>query len=241
MNSNLAISFKDLEKSFNDKKILKTININLLSKNFTAIMGPSGSGKTTLLNVASGLEEPTRGSVWIENTNMSLLKEPELTKFRRKNISYIFQDYNLIPYLNVWDNITIVNKLSKQKIDEQQVFKIIEKVGLKDFEKINVEKLSGGQKQRVAVARALASHSKIIFADEPTGALDIKTRNEVIELLKTNAKEFGKTLFVVTHDPFVASQADEVIFLVDGQVKKVVERPRVEEVMRNILELEKNV
>lgn len=233
------LSFKNVNKTMNGKKVLYNINIDLPKNKFVVIMGPSGSGKTTFLNLASGLEKPTRGKVFIKNTEISRLKEPKLTKFRRKEIGYIFQEYNLIPYLNVKENILIIQTLQKQKITKNKLHEIIEKVNLEDYRKTQVTNLSGGQKQRVAIARSLIGRNDLIFADEPTGALDVKTRNEIITLLKEVCYEYGKSLFMVTHDPAVANYADMILFLSEGQIVDIFQKDQInlDAIFKKLMEL----
>lgn len=237
-----AICIRNLVKSYpgNNTPVLKGINIDLYDGLSTAIMGPSGCGKTTFLNCISGLESIDSGSVKVFEREMSTLKEPKLTQFRRKYTSYIFQQYNLIDVLNVIENIKLPYKTSGEKIDRQRLKKLIFQLGLSGKEKVMPSKLSGGQQQRVAIARALLGKNKLIFADEPTGALDLKTGNEVLQLLLMGCKEFGAPTVIITHDSKVASKCDIVHFMLDGKIIKTLESPSVDEVSKVMVRLSEN-
>ncbi len=224
----VIIEAKNIFKKYNPKieeYALKDCSIKVYSNLTTAIMGGSGAGKSTLLNCISGLESITSGSINILGTDISNMKETKLTKFRRENINFIFQQYNLVDTLNVRDNIFLPYKLSGERIDKKRYKELILKLGLEGKEKSLPQKLSGGQQQRVAIARALLGKNKIIFADEPTGALDLKTGQQVLELLLIASKEFNLPVVIITHDASVASKCDVVNFLVDGKVHIELERP----------------
>lgn len=184
---------------------------------FTAIAGRSGSGKSTLLHLLGGLDRPTSGKVYIEGRDIYAMKETPLAEFRRRNIGFVFQDYNLIKSLNVWENIVLPIGLDNKKADKEYVNKIIQTVGLEDKIYAGVTQLSGGQMQRVAIARALASKPSIILADEPTGNLDSRTELEVVGLLKNCVTDFGQTLIMITHDEGIAQMADRLIEIEDGK------------------------
>lgn len=184
---------------------------------FTAIAGRSGSGKSTLLHLLGGLDRPTSGKVYIEGRDIYAMKETPLAEFRRRNIGFVFQDYNLIKSLNVWENIVLPIGLDNKKTDKEYVNKIIQTVGLEDKIYAGVTQLSGGQMQRVAIARALASKPSIILADEPTGNLDSRTELEVVGLLKNCVTDFGQTLIMITHDEGIAQMADRLIEIEDGK------------------------
>lgn len=184
---------------------------------FTAIVGRSGSGKSTLLHLLGGLDRPTSGKVYIEGRDIYAMKETPLAEFRRRNIGFVFQDYNLIKSLNVWENIVLPIGLDNKKADKEYVNKIIQTVGLEDKIYAGVMQLSGGQMQRVAIARALASKPSIILADEPTGNLDSRTELEVVGLLKNCVTDFGQTLIMITHDEGIAQMADRLIEIEDGK------------------------
>ena len=185
---------------------------------FTAIVGRSGSGKSTLLHLIGGLDRPDEGKVWIEGKDIFALKDDRLAAFRRKKIGFIFQDYNLIPSLNVRENIVLPLGLDNRKVKREDVQEVLEKIGLTDKEETMPNALSGGQKQRTAIARALVTRPAIILADEPTGNLDSQTELEVMSLMKSCVTDFGQTLVMITHDEMIAQMADRVIEIADGKV-----------------------
>ena len=185
---------------------------------FTAIVGRSGSGKSTLLHLLGGLDRPDFGKVFIEGKDIFSLKDEELAVFRRRKIGFIFQDYNLVPSLNVWENIVLPIGLDGKKADREFVTAVIESIGIADKIKALPGTLSGGQQQRVAIARALASRPAIILADEPTGNLDSRTEMEVISLLKSCVADYCQTLVMITHDETVAQMADRILIIEDGRV-----------------------
>lgn len=185
---------------------------------FTAIVGRSGSGKSTLLQIMGGLDRPDSGEVMIDGKNLFELKGNQLAVFRRQKIGFIFQDFNLIPSLNVWENVVLPMGLDGRKIKKEEVMKILSQIGLEDKLTAMPNTLSGGQKQRVAIARALVSSPAILLADEPTGNLDSKTELEVMTLLKKCVKEFHQTLVMITHDETIAQMADVIVVIEDGKV-----------------------
>lgn len=199
-------------------KALNNVSIEVNEGEFVAIIGTSGSGKSTLLNMLGGLDKPTSGETIINNKKLSNMKEEELTIFRRRNIGFIFQNYNLIPILNAYENIVLPIELDGGKIDKKYVDLIIDTLGLREKLTNMSNNLSGGQQQRVAIARALATKPSIILADEPTGNLDSKTSMDVISLLKTTSKKFNQTIVMITHNEEIAQLADRVIRIEDGKV-----------------------
>ncbi|WP_273323557.1 ABC transporter ATP-binding protein [Vallitalea guaymasensis] len=209
---------KYYEKGENQVKAIDNTSIQINRGEFIAIVGKSGSGKSTLLNMLGGLDKPTSGSVFIGDKEIFTLKEKELAVFRRRKIGFIFQAYNLISSLNVWENIVLPIGLDESKVDTRFVGDIVRTLGIKDKIKNLPNTLSGGQQQRVAIARALASKPDIILADEPTGNLDSKTGDEVISLLKMSAKKYGQTLVMITHDAEIAQMAERIIVIEDGKV-----------------------
>lgn len=235
----IAIKVRNLVKSYKESSepILKGIDIDIYDGLSTAIMGPSGCGKTTFVNCISGLEDITSGSVEVFGEEMANLKEPKLTEFRRTYTNYIFQQYNLVDVLNVIDNIKLPYQASGEKIDKARMKELVKRLGLSGKERMMPSKLSGGQQQRVAIARALLGKGKLILADEPTGALDLNTGNEVLELLLAGCHEFGSPAVIITHDSKVAAKCDIVHFLLDGKVVKTLERPNAEEVSRIMMRL----
>lgn len=213
---------RDLAKHYgSDESLVKAIDsTNLIVKEgeFIAIVGRSGSGKSTLLHMIGGLDRPDTGKVFIAGEDIYKLKEEKLAVFRRRKIGFIFQSYNLIPSLNIWENIVLPIGLDGNKVDENFVMEIIRSVGMEDKLKALPNTLSGGQQQRVAIARALASKPAIILADEPTGNLDSKTEMEVITLLKSCVTKYGQTLVLITHDESIAQMSDRIVEIEDGKV-----------------------
>jgi putative ABC transport system ATP-binding protein len=197
---------------------LDNVNINIENGSFTAIVGTSGSGKSTLLHMLGGLDRPTSGKVYVANEDLSSLKDDELTIFRRRKIGFVFQDYNLLPTISVYENIVLPIGLDGGKVDEKYTDEIIEALGLQKKLQSLPGNLSGGQKQRVAIARAMSSKPAIILADEPTGNLDSKTGNEVILLFKMLCTRFKQTLVMITHNEEIAQSADKIIRIEDGKV-----------------------
>lgn len=218
----MLLETKDLCKYYGSgENLVKAIDhttMTIQRGEFTAIVGRSGSGKSTLLHMLGALDRPDKGSVWIEGKNVFDLKDEELAVFRRRKIGFIFQNYNLIPSLNVWENIVLPMGLDKKKVDRKFVRNLTERIGIADKLKSLPNTLSGGQQQRVAIARALASKPAIILADEPTGNLDSKTELEVISLLKACVNEYGQTLIMITHDETIAQMADRILVIEDGKV-----------------------
>ena len=201
-------------------KAIDNANIDIKEGEFVAIVGKSGSGKSTLLHMMGGLDNPTEGKVYINDKDIFSLKEEKLAIFRRRNIGFIFQNFNLIPSLNVWENITLPVGLDGKEINKPFVTDIINSLGLESKVDALPNTLSGGQQQRVAIARALVARPAIILADEPTGNLDSKTSDEVMSLLKTMIKKYNQTLVMITHDETIAQMADRVIYIEDGKVVK---------------------
>lgn len=199
-------------------KAVDCIDLAIIQGEFISIVGKSGSGKSTLLHMLGALDNPTSGSVWLDGENISSFKENRLSQIRRRKIGFIFQSYNLIPSLNVWENIVLPLGLDDQDVDETFIQDIIRTLGLDNKRKNLPNTLSGGQQQRCAIARAIAAKPSIILADEPTGNLDTKTGDEVMALLKSSAKKYGQTLVVITHNEEIAQMADRTIMIADGKV-----------------------
>lgn len=195
---------------------LRGVDLAIATGTFTAIMGPSGSGKSTLLHSAAGLDRPSSGTVHLGGTEISGLKPRQLTAFRRDHVGFVFQAYNLLPALNVEDNITLPLRLGGRRLEAQWLDFLLHAVGLTEFRRRRPSELSGGQQQRVAIARALITRPHVVFGDEPTGALDSRSGKQVLDLLAHTARELNQTVVVVTHDPVVAAHADRTIFLADG-------------------------
>lgn len=213
---------KELKKYYganpNVVKALDNVNLEINDGEFIGVVGTSGSGKSTLLHMLGGLDRATSGKVFVRNKDIFSMSDDELTIFRRRNIGFVFQNYNLVPVLNVYENIVLPIELDGNKVDKKFVDNIIKTLGLS--EKLNnmPSNLSGGQQQRVAIARALATKPAIVLADEPTGNLDSKTSLEVIGLLKTTSKEFNQTMVMITHNEEIAQMTDRIIHIEDGQI-----------------------
>lgn len=201
-------------------KAVDDISISVKEQEFVAIAGPSGSGKSTLLNLLSGLEYPTHGCIYINDVNITDFTEEERTIFRRNHIGFVFQSYNLVPALNVFENIILPSKLIGREINEQEVLELTGQLGIEQKLFCMPGTLSGGQQQRVAIARALFTKPSIILADEPTGNLDSKSKQSVISLMKEMSRIYRQTCVVVTHDEQIADLADRVIRLEDGRVSE---------------------
>ncbi|MCD8510538.1 MAG: ABC transporter ATP-binding protein [Bacillus sp. (in: Bacteria)] len=201
-------------------KALNDVSFSVNKGEFVAIIGPSGSGKSTLLHLLGGVDRPTSGKVYVDNTDIYALNETQLAIFRRRQIGLIYQFYNLIPILTVEENITLPLLLDEQKVDKKQLKDIVATLNLSDRLSYLPNQLSGGQQQRVSIGRALINNPAIMLADEPTGNLDSKNSNEIIHLLKMFNKTFNQTLLVITHDERIALQADRVIAIEDGRIAK---------------------
>ena len=199
-------------------RALDAVALEIERGKFTAIIGTSGSGKSTLLNMLGGLDTPTEGSVQIGGTELARLDREQATIFRRKQIGFVFQNYNLIPVLTVWENIVFPLSLDGQKPDRPFIMKVAELLGLEEKLDSLPGHLSGGQQQRVAIARALASKPAIILADEPTGNLDSRTSDDVMGLLQMSSREFHQTIVMITHNPEIAQRADRVVRIEDGRI-----------------------
>ncbi|MFI6599269.1 ABC transporter ATP-binding protein [Nonomuraea sp. NPDC050536] len=204
---------------------LRQVSFAFPRGSFTAVMGPSGSGKSTLLQCASGLDRPDSGAVRIGGQDIARFGENELAVLRRDRVGVIFQAFNLVPSLTAWQNVILPSRLARRRPDPSHVRELLHRVGLAGREGHRPAQLSGGQQQRVAIARALLGRPQVLFADEPTGALDRRTGHEVLALLREAADAFGQTVVMVTHDPEAAARAHTVLFLTDGQIVDVLDRP----------------
>ena len=210
---------------------LREVSVDFYEGQFTAIMGPSGSGKSTLMHCIAGLDELSSGSAIIDGTDLSTLKDKELTELRREKIGFVFQSFNLVPTLTANENIRLPLMLGNNKGDESWIQKVIDTVHLQDRLSHRPSELSGGQQQRVAVARALASQPRIIFADEPTGNLDSITGAEILTFMRKAVDDLGQTIVMVTHDPVAAAYADRIIFLADGHIVNEMTEPTADRVL----------
>jgi putative ABC transport system ATP-binding protein len=216
---------------------LDGVSAELAPGSFTAVMGPSGSGKSTLLNVAAGLDRPTSGTVSLGDIDLTRLSERRLTLLRRERIGFVFQAFNLLPSLTVAQNIALPLRLDGRRPRRSTVREIAARVGLETRLRHRPSQLSGGQQQRVAIARALITRPEVVFADEPTGALDTQTGRDVLELLRELVDQDRHTVVMVTHDPVAAAYADEVVMLADGQVAGTLDAPTVDEVAEQLAHL----
>jgi len=207
------------------------------SGSFTAVMGPSGSGKSTFLHIAAGLDTPTDGLAWLGGVNLAELNQTELTVLRRERVGFVFQAFNLMPSLTVSQNISLPVRLGKARLDRDWMSQVVTRTGLQDRLGHRPSELSGGQQQRVAIARALVTRPDVLFADEPTGALDTRTSREVLGLLREIVDSTGQTIVLVTHDPMAAAHADRVVFLADGRVAGSLEAPSADAVAERMAHL----
>lgn len=219
----IIVETKDLCKIYgqgeNMVRALDGVSIRVEEGEFAAVVGTSGSGKSTLLHMIGGLDYPTSGSVMVDGKELFSMDEEELTIFRRRNIGFVFQSYNLVPILNVYENIVLPMQLDGTVIDEEFVDQIIHRLGIEEKKYAMPNQLSGGQQQRVAIARALAGKPAILLADEPTGNLDSRTSMDVLSLLKLTSREFHQTMVMITHNEDIAIMADHIIRIEDGKVK----------------------
>ncbi|MBB6471736.1 ABC transporter ATP-binding protein [Sphaerisporangium rubeum] len=218
-------------------RALDELSLALPAGTFTAVMGPSGSGKSTLLHCAAGLDAPTSGSVVLADRPLDGLTEDQLTVLRRERAAFVFQSFNLMPTLNVTQNVGLPYVLAGRRPDPHAVMEAIERVGLADRAHHLPAELSGGQQQRVAIARAVAGGAEVLFADEPTGALDTATAGRILALLRSAVDETGQTIMMTTHDPVAASFADTVVFLVDGRIADHMTRPTATQVADRLVGL----
>ena len=213
---------KDLRKIYGsgdtEVRALDGVNLNVENGEFVAIVGTSGSGKSTLLHMLGGLDRPTSGSVIVDGKDIFRLKDEALTIFRRRKIGFVFQSYNLVPVLNVYENIVLPIQLDGRRVDENFIEKIVKTLGLDGRLDALPSQLSGGQQQRVAIARALAAKPAIILADEPTGNLDSRTSQDVMGLLKVTSQKFSQTIVMITHNEEIAQMADRIIRIEDGRI-----------------------
>ena len=209
---------KTYGKGKNEVKALDNVSFSVKKGEFIAIIGPSGSGKSTLLHILGGVDKPTSGKVFMNDHDVYVQNDEQLAIFRRRQVGLIYQFYNLIPVLNVVENMTLPLKLDGQKVNEERVNELLELLGLAERRKHLPSQLSGGQQQRVSIGRALINAPALVLADEPTGNLDSKSSQEIIGLLKHSNKKYGQTLVVITHDENIALQADRIIRIEDGQI-----------------------
>lgn len=217
---------------------LDSIDVEFAAHQFTAIMGPSGSGKSTLMHCMAGLDSISSGSTFIGDTDLSLLKDKEMTALRRDRLGFIFQSFNLVPTLTAAENITLPRDIAGKSVNKEWFDEVTSRLGLTERLSHRPSELSGGQQQRVACARALVAQPEIIFGDEPTGNLDSNSSAEVLSILRTAVDQDDQTVVIVTHDPRAASYADRVVFLADGRIVKELMHPTAEEILSTMATIE---
>jgi len=216
---------------------LRGIDVEIAKGELTAVMGPSGSGKSTLMHLLAGLDQPTAGTVTIDGTEITRLKDAELTRLRRNQVGFVFQFFNLLPMLSAEENVLLPLAIAGEKPDKAWIEELLGRVGLRDRRKHRPAELSGGQQQRVAVARALITKPKVLFADEPTGNLDSSSSKEVLALLRRAVDERGQTIVMVTHDAGAAALADRILFIADGRIVRDLEESTAAEVLAAMQEV----
>ncbi|THV39697.1 ABC transporter ATP-binding protein [Glycomyces buryatensis] len=234
----LALLLRDVTKTYDGAhKTLDHVSLQVPRGSFLAIMGPSGSGKSTLLHCAAGLDSPDSGEIRIGGTDIAHLSETQRTRSRRSRIGFVFQAYNLLPSLTVEENITLPLRLAGTDADKQWLRSLVDRIGLGDLLHRRPGGLSGGQQQRAAIARSLAARPEVVFADEPTGALDSGTAAEVLDLLRDLVDELGQTVVMVTHDPNAAARAHATAVVADGRIDQYFDRPTADELARRLTHL----
>jgi putative ABC transport system ATP-binding protein len=233
-----AIRLDSVTRAYGSVTALDDITLAFPAGTFTAVMGPSGSGKSTLLQCAAGLDRPTSGSVTVAGTELTGLSQRRLTLLRRERVGFVFQAFNLLPALTAEQNVALPLRLAGRRVPKARVRQALQQVGLAERARHRPGQLSGGQQQRVALARALITRPDVLFADEPTGALDTRTGREVLGLLRGMVDREGQTVVMVTHDPVAAAHADRVLFLVDGRVHGELTAPGADAVAARMTRLE---
>jgi len=235
----LAVALEHVSKTYpGGVRALNEVSLAVEPGTFVAVMGPSGSGKSTLMHCAAGLDTPTSGDVLIDGTSIGRLNETRRTELRRERVGFVFQSYNLVPSLSIADNITLPLRLAGTATDRAWLQTLIERVGLTGQLARRPAELSGGQQQRAAIARALATKPAVVFGDEPTGALDLRTARGVLDLLRDLVDGLGQTVVMVTHDPGAAARADRVVVMADGRIVDTLRAPTAAELAHRITTLE---
>ncbi|MBC6456652.1 ABC transporter ATP-binding protein [Actinomadura sp. HBU206391] len=234
-----AVALEQVSKTYpGGVRALDEVSLTVEPGTFLAVMGPSGSGKSTLMHCAAGLDTPTSGNVSIGGTEIGRLNETRRSELRRERVGFVFQSYNLVPSLSIADNITLPLRLAGKAPDRDWVQTLVERVGLAGRLARRPAELSGGQQQRAAIARALVTKPAVVFGDEPTGALDLRTAREVLDLLRDLVDALGQTVVMVTHDPAAAARADLALVMADGRVVDALEKPTATELAHRITTLE---
>jgi putative ABC transport system ATP-binding protein len=234
----MVVELVDVAKTYpggNGVRALDGVTVGFAAGTFSAVMGPSGSGKSTLLHCAAGLDRPDSGTVRLGGLEIGRLREPRLTQERRRRVGFVFQSYNLMDALSVWHNVLLPQRLAGVRPDKSWAREVLARVGLAGRENDRPGQLSGGQRQRVALARALAARPEVIFADEPTGALDLATGREVLGMLREAVDSLNTAVVMVTHDPHAASWADRVVFLADGRTVNELATPTADQVAAQMM------
>ncbi|WP_328425694.1 ABC transporter ATP-binding protein [Streptomyces sp. NBC_00443] len=233
-----AIALAHVSKTYaGGVRALDDVSLRVGHGTFLAVMGPSGSGKSTLMHCAAGLDSPTEGSIAIDGHEIAGLNETRRTELRRERIGFVFQSYNLVPSLTIADNITLPLRLAGRAPDKEWLRTLVERVGLADRLAHRPTELSGGQQQRAAIVRALVARPAVVFADEPTGALDLRTAHEVLNLLRELVDELRQTVVMVTHDPAAAAQAHQALVMADGRVTETLQGPTAPELAARLVAL----
>ncbi|KIF75703.1 ABC transporter [Streptomyces sp. 150FB] len=236
-----AIALSDVSKTYpGGVTALHGVSLTVERGTFLAVMGPSGSGKSTLMHCAAGLDVPTGGSVRIDGQEIAGLNETRRTELRRERVGFVFQSYNLVPSLSVADNITLPLRLARRRPDQAWLGALIERVGLGGRLTHRPAELSGGQQQRASIVRALAAKPAVVFADEPTGALDLRSAHDVLKLLRDLADDLGQTVVMVTHDPAAAAQAHRAVVMADGRVVDTLDDPTAPQLASRLIALGEN-
>ncbi|GAA3632190.1 ABC transporter ATP-binding protein [Kineosporia mesophila] len=230
-----AIRLTDVSREYGDVTALHRVSVDVESGEFVAVMGPSGSGKSTLMHCAAGLDTPTGGEVTVGGTAIGGLNETRRTELRRERIGFVFQSYNLVSSLTVEDNITLPLRMARRTADRAWVSELVERVGLTERRHHRPGQLSGGQQQRAAIARALVARPAVVFADEPTGALDLRAARDVLKLLRSMVDELGQTVVMVTHDPAAAAHADRALVMADGRIVETLAKPSAADLAASLI------
>jgi putative ABC transport system ATP-binding protein len=239
--ASILVAARDLTRRYGQGitavEALGGVSIAVAAGELVAVMGPSGSGKSTLMHILAGLDRPTAGEVWLDDTNITEAGDTQLTKLRRRHVGFVFQFFNLLPMLTAEENVLLPLELAGRKPDRGWVEKLLAEVGLADRRRHRPSELSGGQQQRVAIARALVARPTVVFADEPTGNLDSQTSSEILGLLREAVSGYGQTTVMVTHEPSAAAIADRILFLADGRVVRELGSSSAHEVLEAMEEV----
>ncbi|MEV4896499.1 ABC transporter ATP-binding protein [Nonomuraea sp. NPDC050547] len=232
-----VVTLTSVTKKYGELVALDNVSLGFPQGRFVAVMGPSGSGKSTLIQCAAALDQPTSGSVTIGGVDVGSLNETKRTVLRREHIGFVFQSYNLLPAITVEENLTLSLRLAGKRPDRAWIGELVERVGLQDRLRHRPAELSGGQQQRAAIVRALAGRPDVVFADEPTGALDLRSAAQVLDLLRGLVDDLGQTVVMVTHDPAAAARAHDALVMADGKVVDVLAEPSAEDLAARLTQL----